>query len=120
MHVALTVSSLVYVLTSLGKTLYMMSLAREKEERELVCEAVQHVWVTFVKQHKRDGTWTIAEHRQAKEMAIDYVRRNERRPLCGCMSSSRRRIYSWITDNVESRKRRDRRISMNSIALPEF
>ena len=98
----------------------MLSLAREKEERELVREAVQHVWVTFVKPHKREGAWTVAEHRQAKELAIDYVRRYARRPLCGCMSSSRRRLSSWITDCVESRKRGERRISMHSVALPDL
>lgn len=105
MHVALTISSLVYVLTSLGKTVYGIALEREREEHALVREAVQHVWVSFVKPHKRACTWTAAEQGRARDLAVKYVHRNSSR-MCRCCSSSRSRLVSLINDRVRTCKHR--------------
>lgn len=105
MQVALTISSLVYVLTSLGKTVYNVSMAKEREEHALVREATQHVWVTFVKPHKRNGTWTPVTQQQARQLAVTYVRHNSSN-MCRCFSSSKTRIVSLINDDVEHRKQR--------------
>ena len=103
MHVALTLSSLVYVVTSIGKTLYASSLAKEDEEHKLVREAVHHVWVTFVRGRRRTGEWSDDCRAEARERALAYVRRNRSR-MCSCFGASRARLVSWINDAVACNK----------------
>ena len=103
MHVALTLSSLVYVITSIGKTLYASVVAKEDEEHKLVAEAVYHVWVTYVRDMRRNGLWTEVQRAEARVRALEYVRENRSR-LCGCFGAPRTRLVSWINDAVARNK----------------
>lgn len=99
MHVMLTASSLVYVVTSLGKTVYSISLAKEHEEHALVLEGVHSVYNSYVRDLKRRGEWGPIEKARARQLVVDYVRRNGSR-MCRCFSSGRPRLVTWINDAV--------------------
>lgn len=105
MHVALTVSSLIYATLSIGKVLYASSIAKEREEHGLVREGVYHVYQVYVKDRKRGGGWGPMEKARARDLVVDYVHESRSR-LCGCFSSPRSRLVSWIEDAVAAAKSR--------------
>lgn len=113
MQVGLTLSSLIYVATAFTSTVYGIWIAKEKEERELIKEAVHHTWVSYVKEQKRSGPWTKDEKVYACRLALMYVRNNEAR-LTRCCASDRARRESLVQDTVEARKAHAARLQLCS------
>lgn len=103
MQVGLTLSSLIYVATAFTSTVYGIIMAKEREERALVREAVHHTWVSYVKPQKRRNDWGADERAHARQLALTYMRNNEAR-LARCFASSRAHRVSLIRDEVETRK----------------
>ena len=101
--VLLTLSSILYVLTSFVNVLYSASLAKEREELALVKEGVDHVWSVYVKSYKKEGRFGLEEKRKARELVISYVKQNESK-FCICFKNSKKRLISLINDIVASRK----------------
>ncbi len=103
MQVGLTMSSIIYVATAFISTIYTIMMAKETEERLLIKEAVNHTWVSYVKDQQRRGDWGPDEKRHACQLALTYVRNNEAYLARSCASSIARRV-SLIRDEVEARK----------------
>jgi len=104
MQLALTMSSICYVVLSAIKTLYGVGITKEKEERFLTHEAVYHVWNTFVKAKKVSGQWGDLEKLEARARVVAYVRHFES-CHCSCYRTRVARIYDWIKEDVETWKK---------------
>ena len=100
MQVALTISSMCYVLLSSSQTIYRMKLTRYSETKRLTLEAVSYIWFTFVKMHKVHGTWSYSSKRDAYNHVIEYVRRNESCYCKICCRVSDEMIIEWIKEDI--------------------
>lgn len=104
LHVFLTLASSVYMISAFANTLYSASLGKESEQYKLTKEGVYLVYINYVKDQKKYGTWDGNSKIIAQEKVIDFVRNNSSR-FCYCFSVSDNRIKTWTSEIISQRKK---------------
>jgi hypothetical protein len=109
MHITVSISSIIYAITAIGKTLYESKLSKSKEEFELTKEGVHLIYITYVRDVKRRGEWDSVNKEYARQKVVDFVRRNTS-CWCRCFYVPNGRIRSWITEIVNNKKHKKIRL----------
>ena len=103
MHVTLSISSIIYSITAICTTLYRAKIQKEDHQHKLTREAVHLTYINYVKPLKQQRQWDETTQEIARDMAVDFVRKNSS-CFCVCFDASERRIRSWISEIINQRK----------------